>query len=612
VPAIEPLGRVRRSQLISTYGIGAIVDLDKGSFMPMGLDDLDRPSALPSLTIGEARLQALLGVDHFRLPPVAEDILGIPGRVSPWHCVPAVRFPEWHECPQCHRLGRLNDPFQLAADGSRLECIGHGPKGVATTPVRFVVACRKGHIDDFPWVWWAHRDRKEGNCDAPRLVLKSRGKSAALADLYVECQKCESKASLGDAFMKESVGKTCHGRRPWLVDRQKCDEQPRVIQRGASNVHFAAVVSALSIPPVSEAAFQIVEQQWIAIEGLGGEALRPFLERLGGRYGVGADSLMAAVNEKRRIQGVGAAAGDIGARREEYAALCSDRDDPVVGGVVPHFQNAVSAPPLALERWFDLIGAASRLREVRALTGFSRIEPFPVSADRVRAALQQGQLASLSKNHSNWFPAAEIRGEGIFLRFRTDAVERWIAANPGVSARAHALDLKSAAIAAERGYQRDYQITPRLLLVHSLAHTLIRTISIECGYSSSALRERLYVAERSESGEAMNGLLIYTGSPDSEGSLGGLVRLAQPDQIEHVVVRALRSARWCGSDPVCLETDPRQSGDRVSGAACHCCLLVPETACEKFNRELDRTMLVGSAPGEKGSSWSGFFSDIPD
>lgn len=110
----------------------------------------------------------------------------------------------------------------------------------------------------------------------------------------------------------------------------------------------------------------------------------------------------------------------------------------------------------------------------------------------------------------------------------------------------------------------------------------------------------------------MNGVLIYTGSPDSEGSLGGLVRLADARQLERIVLQTIRNARWCGSDPVCLETDPAQSGDRVSGAACHCCLLVPETACEKFNRELDRTMLVGSPETSEFGHWRGYFDDLAD
>jgi len=608
----ESLGKVRRSQLISTYGIGAIVDLEKGSFMPMGLEDWEGATRLPSLTIGEARLQAQLGVSHFRLPPVTED-LGTTGRVDPMHSVPAIRFPKWHECPHCHRIGTEGNPFQLSADNSQLECLGHG-RPVYTTPVRFVLACRKGHIDEFPWVWWAHRRRSDGICDRPTLELKSRGKSAALADLYVNCKNCNSSQSLGDAFRPDSLkGIGCRGVRPWLHDRQvDCDAPPRVIQRGASNAHFPTVASALSIPPVSEGTFQIIESQWMTLGALPAEAVIPVLTSLANQYGISLDALMAAFREKQKIEGDQGEYTDVGSRVEEYLALSNDRDDPIVGGVVPQFCNIVHEPPPAIAQWFDLVGAASRLREVRALAGFSRIEPYPVSGERITQAIRDGFIAPLSKTPRNWYPAAEIRGEGLFLRFRSESIDEWLAANSSIQRRIAVLENRSAAVAADRGYQRDYAITPRLLLVHSFAHALIRTISIDCGYSSSALRERLYVSEASERGPAMNGVLIYTGSPDSEGSLGGLVRLAEPTQLERLVMKTIRSARWCGSDPVCSETDPAQSGDRISGAACHCCLLVPETACEKFNRELDRTMLVGSPDSEDARGWSGYFSSARD
>lgn len=603
---VEPLGKVRRSQLISTYGIGAIVDLEKGSFMPMGLDDLDAATRSPSLIVHEARLAAQLGVEHFRLPPVAAELAG--GQVEARSSIPAIRFPQWHECPQCHRIGTQGEPFELSSDGNRLECKAHG-KGVPTTPVRFVLACRNGHIDEFPWVWWAHRKRDGGACNRPLLELTSLGKSAALADLHVHCKTCNSSASLGDAFGPEILrGQKCRGVRPWLHDREEgCDQTPRVLQRGASNAHFAVVVSALSIPPVSEGNFQIIESQWLTLGALPAEAVTPVLNGLAASFGVPVEALLAAFKEKQKIEGVTEGRTDAGARAEEYAALSADRDDPVVGGIPPNFCNAVSMPPPGLAVWFDLVGAVSRLREVRALAGFTRIDPFPVSGERVAEAVRDGHISPLSKRGYNWLPAAEIRGEGLFLRFRTDAIDRWIEANPGLQPRIATLEQRSHSVAEQRGYERDYRITARLLLVHSFAHALIRTISIDCGYSASALRERLYIREADANGTAMNGVLIYTGSPDSEGSLGGLVRLTRPEHISRIVMQAVRTAHWCGSDPVCLETDPAQHGDRISGAACHTCLLVPETACEKFNRELDRTTLVGSAEEMDGPGWKGFF-----
>ena len=607
---VEPLGTVRRSQLISTFGIGSIVDLEKGSFMPMGLEDWERVTGLPSLSIGEPRLQAMLGVSHFRLGPVKEDLPGTT-QVRARSAAPAVRFPRWHECPRCHRIGHEGAPFELAADGGRLVCLAHGPP-VYTTPVRFVVACRKGHLNDFPWEWWAHRDRPAGVCVSPSLYLGSHGQSASLSDLYVRCAACGTKErpvrkSLSDAFGANALsGSSCSGFRPWLYDREAdCDQPVRALQRGASNVHFGVVVSALSIPPASEAVSLIVQEIRAFLDGVPEATLPAVLAGVAIQHGVSVEQLLTSYRQLRTLEGGGASLTERLARVEEYEALSEDREDPVIGGVVPQFRNNVLEPPPALMGLFDLVGAVSRLREVRVLAGFSRIEPYPVSAEQIRQAIRDGHISPLSRTPRNWLPAAEIRGEGIFLRFRTDAVDAWVQANHGVRRRAAILEARSRAIADQRGYTRDYTVTPRLLLVHAFSHALIRQISVECGYSASALRERLYVAEADAAGPVMNGMLIYTGSPDSEGSLGGLVRLAEPELLEPIVLRTLRSVGWCGSDPVCLETDPQQSGDRVSGAACHCCLLLPETACEKFNRELDRTVLVGAADG----SFNGYFGD---
>ncbi|MBY5725217.1 MULTISPECIES: DUF1998 domain-containing protein [Rhizobium] len=606
--AVEPIGTVRRSQLVSSFGIGAIIDLEKGSFMPMGLEDWERINSLPSLRIGEERLQSMLGVSHFRLGPVKEQIAGTT-QVRARSAAPAVRFPEWHECPKCHIIGREGTPFELADDGARLRCTAHGGK-VFTNPVRFVVACRRGHLSDFPWEWWAHRGCEGGICQRPLLRLGSRGESASLADLFVVCEACstperKTMQSLGTAFGADALtGWTCDGFRPWLHDRQAdCREQVRALQRGASNVHFGVVGSALSIPPASEALTQIVEQSRMYLDGVPEAALPSVLTGVSQTYGVPVDQLLAAYRRLRSIEVGGPPLTEKIAREQEYDALSQDRDDPIVGGVVPQFQNEVFDPPPALSHWFDLVGATSRLREVRALAGFSRIEPHPVSPERVRQAIAEGKVSPLSKTERTWLPGAEIRGEGIFLRFRTETVDKWIDDNPGLAARVAILETRSMQIAEERGYERDYTITPRLLLVHSFAHAFIRQISVECGYSASALRERLFV---SDTGRTMNGVLIYTGSPDSEGSLGGLVRLSTPDLLQPIVLRTLANAGWCGSDPVCLETDPTQSGDRISGAACHCCLLLPETACERFNRELDRAVLVGDAD----QSFAGFFGNL--
>ena len=348
---------------------------------------------------------------------------------------------------------------------------------------------------------------------------------------------------------------------------------------------------------------QILDEHWELIRNIPIGVLAQSLQGIAEVNGVPVESLIATYERRAAVETGSLLRTDSGSRAEEYLALSETREDDTVAGIVPQFLNRVSPPPPELSSWFDLIGAVSRLREVRAMAGFSRIEPFTIGAERIADAIRDGHVAAISKSPRDWLPAAEIRGEGIFLRFRTEAIEDWVKGNPGVVQRAAILNARADQMAVDRGNLRDYLITPRLLLIHSFAHALIRQLSIDCGYSSSALRERLYIADPAVGQTAMNGVLIYTGSPDSEGSLGGLVRRAAPALIVEAIRRTLHSTAWCGSDPVCLETDPRQSGERISGAACHCCLLLPETACEKFNRELDRTMLVGDAEGK----WSGFF-----
>jgi Domain of unknown function (DUF1998) len=606
--AVRPMGKVRRSQAITTYGIGAIIDLTAGSVMPLGLEEwenVSRGGRLAPMTVHEPRLQGQLGVSFFRLPPTEEVIEQREGTVDRRYTIPCVRFPQWQECPKCHRIGVSDDPFTTSDDGNRLVCRACGTKAY-TNPVRFIAACRHGHIEDFPWVWWAHRHRDSGACTHPALYLLSRSKSASLSDLYVQCKSCKTGSSLGDAFTGESLRKLhCRGNRPWLRDHEPgCDETLRALQRGASNVHFPVIASALSIPPASEPYFQILEDYWTAVGAVPANAVDHVLAGVAQDLGIEAEGLRAAYDNRKRMESGDTTRTELSLRGEEYAALSNSREDEAIGGRPPQFCNEAFPAPDALSTWFDLVGATSRLREVRALTAFSRLEPCPVSGEHIQTALYEGLLSPLSKSPRTWLPAAEIRGEGIFLRFRTAAIDEWIRSNPHVVARAAVLESRSAKMATDRGYTREYTITPRLLLVHSFAHAIIRQLSLDCGYSSSALRERLYISD--DAGSPMNGVLIYTGSPDSEGSLGGLVRLAQPELISEAVTRAVRHARWCGSDPVCLETDPQQSGERISGAACHGCLLIPETACEKFNRELDRTLLVGDAE----SRWTGFFSGL--
>jgi hypothetical protein len=191
-----------------------------------------------------------------------------------------------------------------------------------------------------------------------------------------------------------------------------------------------------------------------------------------------------------------------------------------------------------------------------------------------------------------WVPAAVTRGEGIFLRLNTATVAAWetvAAASPHMERlrAAHRLWRTNRDMPAPHD---DHWPGDRYLLLHTLSHLLIREIALECGYSGASITERLYA--NTETGRNEAGILLYTAASDSEGTLGGLVRLAQPAELGRILHAAFSNARSCSSDPLCGEHSPLETEDTLHGAACHACLFASETSCQRGNRFLDRRLIA--------------------
>jgi hypothetical protein len=241
-----------------------------------------------------------------------------------------------------------------------------------------------------------------------------------------------------------------------------------------------------------------------------------------------------------------------------------------------------------MQGYFSRVVLVERLREVRALHGFTRVSP-PDPGERLEV-----ETAPIARQRLSWLPGIEIRGEGIYLELNDEAVSTWINRDE-VIGRALQLHRSYERMCGDRGWHPSRQITPPLLLAHSLAHLLIRQLGLESGYSSASLRERLYVfsPDETDSESGIAGLLIYTSTTDSAGSLGGLVRQGKPPRLQNTLLAALQEAAWCSSDPLCIESQG-QGRDALNLAACHACLLVSETSCEEFNVFLDRGLLTGS------------------
>ena len=377
------------------------------------------------------------------------------------------------------------------------------------------------------------------------------------------------------------------GKRPWLAsDNQACAKEPRAMQRGASNLYFPVMESALSIPPWSDRLQEALGIYWNSIVKTVPSDRPDFIRMLArGELEPALRELhltpqeVAKQVEERLSRYSADAILDI--RQEEYRQFVSGTDSRREDDREFEIRNI--RVPESIGPFFEHIVRILRLREVRAVRGFTRINPPGSENDQTIAAISTGK--------TDWLPAIEVRGEGIFLEFRKHPLEQWEQRSE-LRDRAEKIN-----ITWQREWRRKFgpdsrppfSITPRYLLIHTFAHALMRQLTLECGYSSASLRERLYI---SEGQEGMAGLLIYTSTSDSDGTLGGLQRQGEPVRIERAVRAAIKDMEWCSSDPLCIH-DMIAAPETHLLAACHACCLAPETSCETYNRFLDRAMLVG-------------------
>jgi hypothetical protein len=684
---------VRRSQAVSPFGVGALVDFPGPlSLIHAGLDawpfDDRNPDHREFKVEDEPRLARRLGVDFFVQPPDFRQAgFGGAGETLNLNLkLPFLRFPLWHSCPRCGRMfePRYHDRAVAPCEGP----IGSGAeRGKAHSPrrpvqVRFVSVCRDGHMRDFPWVEWLGLDRNEwdGRRNDRWLRLLSTG-SASIAGVVVVAERRDDtgikevgRKSLAGAFPDPKI--KCDGQNPSLSigdggdePESDCGQPLQTVLRGASNLYFADVRSAIYVPDfkdqslpqeildllddhafkeallnaalssdtgvvtrrsaeillrrkypestadaklLAEGANRLVLHEILTRDRLLAQVLAQkaktahdrrltadmIAEVIGAApaaagWEISPELLVDQLNawvQARQAPGGEAdrSGGDLalteGAfRAEEYAAFGRDGQEgaPKVNLLVRSCGMSEYGSPITGN--FSRVALLDKLRETRAFVGFSRLYATPATDPSKRWKL-------ISRAQKNWLPAVVVRGEGIFVVFDQERLQRWSETHGEFHRKRLATVNRNLQAQAARRQVHARDASPVFVLLHTFAHVLISQLTFDCGYGSSSLRERIYFSEEHP---RMAGVLLYTAAGDSEGTMGGLVRMGAPGMLERTLARAIDNARWCSSDPVCIESSG-QGPDNCNLAACHSCALLPETSCEQQNRLLDRAMLVGT------------------
>jgi len=579
-------GQLRRGQLLTTYGPGALFDLPRHSAIIGGLEAWPKPSDLEEIV--EPRLsrkiQELTQVINPRLyaPPAADDA---PGAASIG--IGVYRFPEWFVVQEEHAPGARSRSRRLV----HRRALTRGyfkdqDKNLAVVATRFVAACSHGHVDDLNWRFFVH-----GSTDCRRqLWLDELGTSGDLGDLVVRCE-CGKQRRMVEASNRELklLGR-CTGRRPWLGpdSSEPCSEPARLLIRTASNAYFPQVLTVLSLPERDSSVDTVVQELWddlSAVENAGD--LKVFKKKPAVAQKLSAftdDEILAAIARKKS----GALQAEKPLKQVELDAILAAKEG--FGDDVPlnedfHVRRLPEHSWRHSEVSADIAAVYQlhRLREVMALVGFTRFEA--ITADINGEYEEEVERAAIARE-PGWYPAVENRGEGIFVQLRPQAVADWMA-RPAVQQRIAALGVGHDQWQTKRKARHAFPGGPYILL-HTLSHLLLQSLALRCGYPMSAIRERIYA----DTDNQRYGILLYTGSPDSGGTLGGLVQQARA--IEEHLDHALRTAMLCSNDPICAQHTPddQLEGRWLLGAACHGCTLIGEASCEMRNDYLDRALVI--------------------
>ena len=599
------VGQLRRTQLVTTFGSGSIVDMPDYSVVIAATNYWKERSPV----LHEPNLERLLKVSMFKQPYVSPNSNE---QYAP--DIPAFRFPTMHFCPEC---GRLMPFWGFGSDDGKTcsKC----KKNIV--PSRFIAACPNGHLEDFPYRWWVHYgDFSEcpvsGDKD-DKLQISFSDETGGLESIVIKCNACGKTRTMAGSMSRDALkGYHCRGKRPWIGFRSDtndpipCTAQLRGLQRGASNVYFSVTASALTIPPWSSKLHQEIDEKWDSLEAVwranehlpedqANESIRPVITALFHELikyeGYSEEQI---IDEIRKTYGKAAPTQEYTVQNlyeDEYHVFCMrnyEQPDDV------QFRIESTEVSDFLKNYIDDVILVKRLREVFALRGFRRISPEAPSADDERFAgyHMEGDCIPLSESDPGWLPAIEMLGEGLFVRVNEDRLNKWEEENKDTY---NAMEKR-----LEHSNLQCPNFSTRYVLLHTLSHLLIRQLSIECGYSGASIKERIY-SSYLDSDVHMAGILLYTSSSDSDGSLGGLVRNGEPATFERIFRNMLQEASWCSSDPICIESKA-QGYDSLNYAACHACALLPETSCEMRNCLLDRGAVVGSVFDRK----KGFFGAL--
>lgn len=562
------VGDIRKTQMITTFGVGSIVDFKDDTVIIASIDDWDyNPNDIEEVEnrkIFNENLSVITGVEYFLMPRTTQST----NSFSKGKNIPSYVFPEKLHCSKC---GNIYDFRELdIKDRHRCpQCRNN------LTASRFIVVCAKGHMDDFPYDWWVHNGKPcPSGVKSPRIRMVNIYNRTDIDSLRLECTECKATRSMVQAFSENALSEfqcTCkhpHFKDPYARVQYGCHDKMRVRLRSASGVYFPITKSALLIPPWSKKVVNCIQKNYGILKAVEEDKIVYAIRQVIHDESVSDEEIMRSWNAVKISMEQKRKRSELSVYEDEYAILSKDEN-----ANEDNFSSYTSSIPERYRPFFEQLAVVDRLTVTQAFTGFTRI------------TRNEANIVAISQYPKPWLPAVELTGEGIFIRFNKEKVTQWRNANSSRYRR-----MKKAMEDSKFTLET---FSETYVMLHTFAHLFIREITNICGYSAASIREKIYSEIDDKNEVKMCGVLIYVSSSDSDSSLGGLISIADnKDVFEKIIDSMLERASWCSGDPLCISS-MKQGYKNLNYAACHDCTLLPETSCERFNCFLDRASIVG-------------------
>jgi predicted RNA-binding Zn-ribbon protein involved in translation (DUF1610 family) len=587
-------GKIRQSYLTSYHSSGSIVNLPSGSFIISGIDLWKYGEMDKKHRIYNEYLQKIINVDFFMSPPSSD---------SSNTNVPAFTFPMKFYCTKCGRIYHYEKLKKV-----RFKC---PPCNRKTESIAFLLACKKGHIEDFPFFWWIHKDEQSDCSDDDMRILISDKKSG-IEGVTIFCNRCKKNKSMKSVFSGESfTGYACKGKMPWLRDQSNemvksslCDLNVSVHLRNSTGLYQPKTMSSLVIPPWSSRDQKIIYDffEMLLSSRFSINQKASILLKFTGRLlnEIEVSELIKNANAIKSFRQKSTKFNLNDMIELEYDALSRDIHDELISTEQMKISDRY-------KDFLEKVVAVNKITETKVFFGFNRtyseIENYQLNQsllDELNSNVgkhvdliggnEAKQIAPISYKNNSWIPGIELSGEGIFIRFNNLKIREWES-----QANSYYEDMIKA---SQKNQSLNKNLNSKYILIHSLSHAIMKQLSIVSGYPISSIKEKIYCSED----PFMAGVLLYTTSNDINGSLGGLVQHSDTFLFERLLNDSINNLQWCSSDPLCASTKLKQSKSKIY-AACHNCLLLPETCCEAGNSMLDRNAIIGDVVG----SLEGYF-----